>query len=126
LKEVADSDRIWIMRRSPLLVELLPEFPRLAAAANYRPRAFAKLCGVSLRSLERQCHECFGISPETLLGQAWLKKAEGLLADKLAKQINDELGCPSMSGLSHKFKNTAGITLKKWQSAHCAFHKIPP
>jgi hypothetical protein len=42
----------------------------LAVQANYRPTALAKLCGVSLRTLEGHFQRGYGMTPE-----AWLKSA---------------------------------------------------
>ena len=103
------------MRKPRVLIERLADLPRLAADAHYRPIVFAQLCGLKLRSLERQCHDCFGMSPKALLTGMWCREAERLLADgNLAKQVKDELGYPYMPDLSRRFKNAGGSTIKEW------------
>lgn len=113
------GERIRDVKKTRVLVERLPELSGFAEAAGYRAQPFAELCGIGLRSLQRQCCESFGMNLRQFLKQLQLRKAESLLSSgKLAKEILEETGYKWQSGLSRGFKGANGITVKEWKTSH--------
>ena len=111
------SERIYVMGKCVVLIERLAELPELSRAANYHPHALAMLLNMTLRTLERQCRDCFGMSPVELLSEMWLANAKRLLQENLAKQVFDKAGCGSLPDFSRKFKAVAGVTITQWQES---------
>ena len=68
------AERIYDMGKSRALIERLSELPRLAAEAKYRPGDFAKQCSISVKALERECGELFGMSAERVLAQLCIQE----------------------------------------------------
>jgi AraC-like DNA-binding protein len=110
-------ERIYDMGKRVVLIERLAELPELAHTAEYHPHALAVLLNVTLRALERECHDCFGMSPIELLSELWLMEAKRLLKGELAKQVFDKAGCKCMPHFSRKFKVAAGVTIIQWQES---------
>lgn len=105
------------MGKRVVLIERLAELPELAHTADYHPHAMAVVLNVTLRSLERECRDCFAISPAELLSELWLMEAKRLLKEELAKQVFDKVGCKWMPDFSRKFKAAAGATITQWQES---------
>lgn len=105
------------MEKSHVLIDRLADLHRLAEEARYHPNEFAQLCGISLRSLERQCRERFGVTPHQLLNAARWRNAERLLSRKAVKEVFKDLGYNSMANLSRGFKRLSpGFTIKSWRA----------
>ena len=91
------------------------DVPELAAAADYHSHSFATLLNMTLRSLQRECRDCFGMAPAKLLRELWLMEAKRMLEGKLAKQTFDEAGCKWRPDFCRKFKTVAGMTITQWK-----------
>ena len=70
-----------------------------------------------LRTLERECHDWFGMPPTQLLDEIWLIETRRLLKGRLAKQIQNEMGFKRLSDFSRKFRAVSGMTIKQCQKS---------
>jgi len=110
--------RIVRVKRVVSLLPLLPSLSRLAVAADYQPLALAGLCGMKLRTLERQSRECFGLTPLQWLNALRQRQAEQLaLAGRRAKEIQDELCYKHLSHFSRQFKKAHRVSLRSWKKS---------
>ena len=100
-----------------ILLGHLDEMPELAAAAHYHPHSLATLLNMTLRSLERECCDCFAMSPAKLLSEMWLIEVKRQLQDKLAKQVFDNTGFERLPDFCRKFRTVAGITVTQWKES---------
>src|SRR5947207_3317536 len=106
------------MRKRCVLTAQLAEFQEIAAKSNYKPKQLARLLGVSLRSLQRECREYLGMRPMQLLNFARMRKAEHLLSKgNLAKQIFDQLNYIHPQSFGRSFKNSTRLTIRQFQAA---------
>ena len=88
-----------------------------AAQAHYCPRAFAALCGVSLRQLERYFKIRFAQSPHDWLRSIRMQEARRLLFDGLpAKAVGYELGFKQPSHFCREFKREVGVSPRAFVS----------
>lgn len=116
LKEPGNSQRSNCMRRCRVLLERIEELPDLARKAQYRPAEFAKLCGLTLRSLERQSKQIFAMTPGELLRKLWSSNAQSVLSSgSFVKEANENLCCSGNAVFSRKFKSAEGTSLKTWK-----------
>ena len=81
----------------------------LAHRAGYRAGRLAKLCGVSLRQLERYFHDDMGCPPGRWLRGERIRTACELLNSATSiKEVAQSLGFGSPSHFSTQFKNSTG------------------
>ncbi|HEY9174241.1 MAG TPA: AraC family transcriptional regulator [Verrucomicrobiae bacterium] len=83
----------------------------LARAARYHSGWFAKVSGLSLRQLERRCHERRVCAPHVWLEVMRMQEAVRLLAaGGLVKTVATDLGFRHPSHLIRVFKRAHGFT----------------
>src|SRR5258708_38486028 len=90
-----------------------------AQAAGYHAGRLARLCGVSLSTLEHFFRQYIGQSPRVWLAYVRLQRVFELLAQNLQlKRISFETGFTDPSNLSRFFKGCSGVSLSR-------FHNLP-
>ena len=83
----------------------------LAIQGKYRPRLLARLCGQSLRQLERYFLEAFRTTPKHWLHMVRMSvAAQALMQDKNQKEISASLGFSNVPHFVREFKRHYGIT----------------
>jgi transcriptional regulator GlxA family with amidase domain len=88
----------------------LQNWPELAQKTKWSVTALAKLCGVSVRTLERHFLIEIGKTPKAWLIDQRQKQAGELLFDgKTIKEISGQLGYKHATNFSRKFKNDWGV-----------------
>ena len=86
------------------------EWTKSAQAANYQAGRLAKLCGVSVRTLERHFKEQRAQSPQTWLNSLRMTKAQALiLKGNSVKEAAGMLAFKDASQFSKDFKAYHGI-----------------
>ena len=89
-----------------------------AEAANYKVKALALGCGVSVRQLERFFRQTTGMSPHQFLAQLRQMRALALLRLRVrVKEAADELGYEHPANLSRAFKAYHGQPPRHFHSA---------
>jgi transcriptional regulator GlxA family with amidase domain len=84
-------------------------WPELARQANWSATNLAKLCGRSLRTLERHFTKTFGCGPHEWLANERLKWAQALLADgATVKEAAFNSGYAYAQHFSRDFKKKFG------------------
>jgi len=93
------------------------QWAKLMDTANYEPttggraRAFAALCNVTLRTMERFCRESFGKRPLTLLRERRIDLGKRLLREgPSVKEAAATLGFKQSSHFCAEFKLFTGAT----------------
>jgi AraC-like DNA-binding protein len=87
----------------------IQNWPELARQAQWSASALAKLCKVSLRTLERHFHKQMGKSPKVWLVEQRQQQAMGLLkAGRSVKEAADGAGYQHASTFSREFKKYWG------------------
>jgi transcriptional regulator GlxA family with amidase domain len=95
----------------------IQDWPQLAKQAGWSAKGMAKLCGVSVRSLERHFIEKMGKSPK-----AWMKECRQKKAGKLiqggssVKETGVELGYKHSTHFSQDFKKHWGCCPTQYHS----------
>jgi len=87
----------------------IQNWPELARQAQWSALALARLCGVSLRTLERHFLEEMGKSPKKWLSEQRQQRALELIQDgSSVKETAGSLDYKHPSHLSNSFKNHFG------------------
>jgi AraC-like DNA-binding protein len=82
---------------------------KLGQQANWSVAGVAKLCGSSVRMLQRHFHQTFGESPKTWLKAQRQKKAKELLRDHTTvKETASLVGYANASTFAREFKKQSG------------------
>jgi AraC-like DNA-binding protein len=82
----------------------------LALQAEFRPARMGKLCGVSLRTLQRHFTKNYGMTISGWLRSVRLQKArEKILAGDQIKVVAIDLGFKQLSHFSRAFKEHFGV-----------------
>ena len=90
---------------------LFEQWEQLAGAAGYDARKLARLCGHSVRQLERDFHRKFGRSPQDWLNEKRVKAAQQLLlSGKPVKEVAFDLGYKQPSHFCRQFKSFNNLT----------------
>ena len=92
--------------------ELEPSYKweALALQANYRPTELARLCAVSLRTLQRHFQSEYKMTISNWLRAVRLQKAYSrLTSGERVKQVAIELGYKQLSHFSREFKRFYGV-----------------
>src|SRR5262245_29956044 len=93
------------------------DWDQLARNAIYRASQLAKLCNVSLRSLERFFRKTLNTAP-----QRWLNKLRDMEAARMAlkgsrtKEIAHALGYAQPSYLCRVFKSNHGVSIRHYKA----------
>jgi AraC-like DNA-binding protein len=83
---------------------------KLAGAAGYQPAALAKLCCVSLRTLQRHFRSEFGKTVSEILRDIRLSQAyERLKQGDRVKEVAFDLNFKQLSHFSREFKRAYGV-----------------
>lgn len=99
----------------------------MAEQANYDHLHLARLCGVSLRQLERVCLARFDQTPTEWLNEKRLARAQELLAQGLPiKAVAIELGYGHASNFCREFKDVIGLKPSQWASLMTAYRECRP
>ena len=89
----------------------LEEWGVLAVAAHYNAGELAKLCGLSVRQLERHFHGNLGRTPQDWLNEQRIKAAQHqLLLGQSVKRVALELGFKQVSHFCRQFKSFNNLT----------------
>jgi AraC-like DNA-binding protein len=82
---------------------------KLAQQVNWSVAGMAKLCGVSVRMLERHFHQTFAQSPKAWLMAQRQKQAKELLRDHTTvKETASLIGYANASTFAREFKKQTG------------------
>jgi AraC-like DNA-binding protein len=88
----------------------IQNWPELARQAQWSASALAKLCGVSVRTLERFFQKTTGLSPKVWLQEQRQQQAIKLLKDgRTVKEAADGAGYQHASTFSREFKKYWGV-----------------
>lgn len=83
----------------------------LAREANYSAPAMAKICGITVRQLERQAQITLGCTPQQWLDQQRMVMAQALLRESdTIKEVSFQLGFKQPSHFCRQFKLYFGMT----------------
>ena len=87
----------------------IQNWPELARQAKWSVTELARLCGVSIRTLERHFQETYQQTPEHWLAeQCWRQALELLREGVSVKSAASELGWRQASTFSREFKKRFG------------------
>ena len=110
-------------------LSLIKNWTELAHKAQYSVKALSRICGVSVRSLEKYFVTSEGVPPIRWLKRIGMNRAMELLQDgKNVKETAFQLGYEDPSHFSREFKKVYGFAPKfapHKQSAKIAL-RIPP
>ena len=82
----------------------------LAAESNYRPTELARLCHVSLRTLQRRFAQNYGMTISDWMRQIRLAKAYArVVSGESIKVVAYDLGFKQLSHFSRVFKQVHGV-----------------
>jgi AraC-like DNA-binding protein len=91
-------------------LNLIKNWPQLAEAAHYRVNDLARLCGVSIRTLQRFCLWKTSSSPQRCLNDLRQKLALPLMeAGQSVKEVANQLGYKQASHFSREYKHFHGM-----------------
>jgi len=100
------------------------------SATRAHARKFAALCKVTLRTMERYCHDAFGKRPLTLLRERRIDIGKCLLRESLSvKEVAIILGFKQSSHFCAEFKLFTGITPNEFidsDNSRAMFSYTPP
>lgn len=98
--------------------EYIITWESLAEKANYQPLRLAKLCQVSLRTIQRHIRREYNITLAAWLNAARLDEARDRLASgERVKQVAFDLGYKQLSHFSRVFKERFGVSPRFLQGA---------
>jgi AraC-like DNA-binding protein len=98
--------------------EFITTWESLAVKANYQPLRLARLCQVSLRTVQRHIRREYNITLAAWLNAARLDKARDRLASgERVKQVAFDLGYKQLSHFSRVFKERFGVSPRFLQGA---------
>ncbi|HEY1170218.1 MAG TPA: helix-turn-helix transcriptional regulator [Verrucomicrobiae bacterium] len=84
---------------------------RLAKEARFNASRLAKLCGITLRQLERQAQQTLGCTPQTWLDEQRMVAAQLLLRETdTVKEVAFRLGYTQASHFCRQFKQYYELT----------------
>jgi transcriptional regulator GlxA family with amidase domain len=98
---------------------LLERWEQLAGTARYDAKEFAKLCGLSVRQLERDFRRYLDRSPQDWLNEQRIKAAQQmLLSGRRVKNVASELGFKQVSHFCRQFKFLNKLTPSEFVMIH--------
>jgi len=111
------------MARADQTVERWKE---LAEAARFNANALAKLCGVSIRQLQREFRQQLGRSPQDWLDERRIISARQLLlAGWRVKAVAFELGFKQHSHFCRHFKEVHGVSPSRFVEDYARQQELP-
>ena len=101
--------------------EVSGRWEALAGAARYDAKELAKLCGLSVRQLERNFRRRFARSPQDWLNEQRIAAARRLLlSGQLVKVVAFELGFKQPSHFCRHFKEYCRLTPSRFVELNAA------
>src|ERR1051326_2943333 len=96
---------------------------QLAAKANFRPKRLAELCGISMRTLQRECEKTYAKTPTELIRDLRCRLALDLVSQGYTnKEISTMLKFASPTHFCHEFRKVYSRSPRQ-QAQHLQFSR---